>query len=347
MKRSLEWADGTLRFLDQTRLPHEVLVIETADYRVVGEAIRRLQIRGAPAIGVAAAFGVVLAVRAERTVEGMRSALRTAAEFLAKTRPTAVNLFRALDRMMHAGEAAPRDREAFLATLTREAEAILEEDTSACEAIAEAGVALLRPGTTVLTHCNTGALATAGGGTALNVIMSAARQMKIARVYVDETRPLLQGARLTAWELLNAGVPATLITDSTAGFLMAQGRIDAVLVGADRIAANGDVANKIGTYTLAVLARAHGIPFYVCAPCSTIDLSTPDGNSVQIEEREAEEVAAFGGQRIAPAGIEVYNPAFDITPHHLITAIVTSGGVARAPYGASLRRAAQGGKDPA
>lgn len=332
---AVDWVEGRVRFIDQTLLPAEECVRETDDYRVVEEAIRSLRIRGAPAIGVAAAFGVCLSLRDPRIASpgAMRSAFETAFHSLLLTRPTAVNLFAALARVRGALERAlpggmQRTKEETLA----EARAIQREDVEACRRIGELGTALLSPGARVLTHCNSGALATAGTGTALGVIVAAAAAGRVSLVYVDETRPLLQGARLTAWELQKAGIDHVLITDSTAGMLFRGGKVDAVLVGADRIAANGDAANKIGTYSLAVLARHHHLPFYVAAPTSTIDPAAPTGDSIPIEERDSREVTHIMGTRIAPEGVRVYAPAFDVTPHDLIDAIITERGILRPPY---------------
>jgi len=337
--KTVEWRDGKVRFLDQTRLPLEEIQRETDDYRVLGEAIRNLQIRGAPAIGVAAGYGVLLAVKAlpSPSVSTVRLACSEAIAFLSATRPTAVNLFRALDRMAAvAGGYAGSDPRDLWSLLHREAMEIAEEDRQACLRIGEHGASLLKPGSVVLTHCNAGALATAGQGTALGVIATAARQGKIERVYVDETRPLLQGARLTAWELMKQNIPVVLMTDSSAGIAMQQGRIHAVIVGADRIARNGDAANKVGTYPLALMADRHGIPFYVAAPVSTVDTETATGADIPIEERDGSEVTHIAGQRIAPEGVDVYAPAFDVTPNELISAIVTERGIARAPVSETL-----------
>ncbi len=339
---SVEWTAGTVRFIDQTRLPHDEVYIETTDYHVVAEAIKRLQIRGAPAIGVAAAFAILLAVSDKKfgSLNDLGEIFTTALRDLSQTRPTAVNLFTALDRMQ-------KVYRAFHSTaimnirleLEREALTIQQEDIDACQNIGEHGAKLIAPGSSILTHCNTGALATAGEGTAQSIITTAARQGKILRVFVDETRPLLQGSRLTSWELMKHGIDAILITDSTAGFLMQQRKVDAVIVGADRIAANGDVANKIGTYSLAVLAERHGVFFYVAAPTSSVDLTTKSGNDIQVEERDAEEVTHVQGIRFAAEGVKVYAPAFDITPNKLVSAIVTENGVLKPPYDQSLRGA--------
>jgi methylthioribose-1-phosphate isomerase len=342
--RSIDWQGGALLFLDQSALPLRETRVETSDPAVVAEAIRSLRIRGAPAIGVAAAFGVALAAAAAEGggPEAVRSAARGASAMLRATRPTAVNLFTALDRMdAVCASADARLAPDLAARLREEALQIQREDIASCDRLAAFGAPLIPGGATVLTHCNTGALATAGDGTALNVIMRAWREGKVERVYVDETRPLLQGARLTMWELQRAGIPCTLITDSTAAFVMQRRAVHAVLVGADRIAANGDTANKVGTYGIAVLARAHGIPVYVAAPFTTVDLSTADGSAIRIEERDPAEVTAFAGTQVAPAGAEVYAPAFDVTPASFIDAIITDRGVARAPYAITL--AALGG----
>jgi methylthioribose-1-phosphate isomerase len=331
---TVEWAEGLFRFLDQTRLPMEEAYVETVEVARVAEAIKRLEIRGAPAIGVAAAYGVVLASRNGGSAEEVRGSCRTAIQMLAATRPTAVNLFTALDRMSHVltESKAVLDPEEVRARLLNEALAIQKEDVEACRRIGELGSALILPGSSVLTHCNAGALATAGEGTALSVIFAAARKNCIVRVYADETRPLLQGARLTAWELMKNGIDTVLITDSTAGVVLQQQLVQAVIVGADRIAANGDIANKIGTYSLAVLAERHHVPFYVAAPVSTIDFSIASGADITIEERAPEEVTCIAGKRMAPEGVGVYAPAFDVTPNELIAAIVTERGILTPPY---------------
>lgn len=332
-----------LELLDQRRLPGETVILQCRDYRQVADAIREMAVRGAPAIGVAAAFGLYLGAMeiAARGLAGeaLQQALEGVADELRRTRPTAVNLFWALERMLRVArenEGLPLPE--LVERLKQEAQAILDEDVELNRAIGLYGQELIRDGDSVLTHCNAGALATAGYGTALGVIRAAHQRGKRVHVYVDETRPLLQGARLTAWEMMQEGVPATLITDSMAGYLMQQGRVNLVLVGADRIAANGDVANKIGTYSLAVLAAAHGISFYVAAPYSTIDLSTPTGRDIAIEERRPEEVTRVAGVKVAPEGIGVANPAFDVTPARYVTAIITDRGIARPPYEDSLPR---------
>jgi methylthioribose-1-phosphate isomerase len=337
--RAINWIDGHIRFLDQTLLPHEERFVDTDNVAVVAEAIRKLRIRGAPAIGVAAGFGVVVAARsaAMKSPAEQRSCVLHAITELAGTRPTAVNLFHALDRMRKVLDRSSGIAGAALVEqLLVEAKLIQDEDIKACDRIGEHGAALLGNRVTLLTHCNAGALATAGSGTALSVIGTAARQGKVVRVFVDETRPLLQGARLTAWELQRAGIAVVLITDSTAASVLREGKIDAVITGADRIAANGDAANKIGTYPLAVLARHHGVPFYVAAPLSTIDIALASGASIPIEERDPSEVTDVAGVRMAPRGIGVYAPAFDVTPNELITAIVTEAGVLLPPFSSSI-----------
>ncbi|MGO0122178.1 S-methyl-5-thioribose-1-phosphate isomerase [Desulfothermobacter acidiphilus] len=341
--KPIAWEDGALVLLDQTRLPWEVTYLRLTDYREVIAAIQRLSVRGAPAIGVSAAYALVLAAReALNSPESFWERLQLAAEELAAARPTAVNLQWAVQRQLrvassHRGE----EPEVVLAALEKTARAMEEEDVRANRAIGAFGAALLPWRARILTHCNAGALATCGYGTALGVVRAAHAAGKVAMVYADETRPLLQGARLTAWELLQEGIPVTLITDSAAGYLMARGEVDAVVVGADRVAANGDVANKIGTYTLAVLAREHQVPFYVAAPFSTVDGATPDGKTIPIEERSAEEVTHFGGVNVAPAGVKVKNYAFDVTPASLLTALITERGVVYPPLAENLKLFAQ------
>ena len=338
---AVDWIDDHIRFLDQTLLPHEERFVDTADAGVVAEAIRSLRIRGAPAIGVAAAFGIVLAARENpgNVNETLRERVQRVQAMLAGTRPTAVNLFHALNRMQQVADRHNSESDEVLRNLLlREAKAIQEEDVSACKRIGELGAALLGKGVTLLTHCNAGALATAGSGTALSVITTAAQQGKVVKVFADETRPLLQGARLTAWELQKQGIPVVLITDSTAGSVLREGKVQAVIVGADRIAANGDVANKVGTYPLAVLARRHQVPFYVAAPTSTLDIHTPDGSAIPIEERDPREVTQFAGIQIAPRGVGVFAPAFDVTPNELVSAIVTEKEVLFPPYGEGIAR---------
>jgi methylthioribose-1-phosphate isomerase len=321
--------DDAVVLLDQRRLPAETVELRLSSWQEVAEAIREMAVRGAPAIGVAAAYAVALAAARSRagSVEVLREDVARARAGLAAARPTAVNLPWAMERMREEADLPHPDAEALREALRTRAEALHTEEVDRCVRIGEHGAGLLRAGAQVLTHCNAGALATAGYGTALGVIRSAYRRDRSLHVWVDETRPLLQGARLTAWELDHDGISATLIADSTAGWLMAQGKIDAVVTGADRIARNGDTANKIGTYALAVLARAHGIPFYVAAPTSTIDPALASGRDIPIEHRRPEEVSAG-----APEGIGVYNPAFDVTPADHIRAIVTETGVHRPPY---------------
>ncbi|NPV25881.1 MAG: S-methyl-5-thioribose-1-phosphate isomerase [Firmicutes bacterium] len=337
--KALEWTGDCLKLLDQTKLPLKTEFVSCQDYITVAEAIRTMQVRGAPAIGVAAAFGLVLAAKqyTGQNQSELVALVEQAADTLRRTRPTAVNLFWAIERMLARLETekqAPVDE--IKAGLEAEAKAILAEDIAMNRRIGELGSQLVPVQARILTHCNAGALATGGYGTALGVIRSAHQVGKVAEVYADETRPLLQGARLTVWELLQDQIPVTLIADNMAGYLMQQGKVDLVIVGADRIAANGDVANKIGTYSLAVLAHAHGIPFYVAAPASTLDLSLSTGANIPIEERHPEEVRHVFGQRIAPVDVKVYNPAFDVTPNRLITAIITDRGIARPPYEQSL-----------
>jgi methylthioribose-1-phosphate isomerase len=335
MRPTVWWQDDRVTMIDQRRLPTEEVYVDCRTAADVADAIRTMVIRGAPAIGVAAAFGIVLGVReAGPTVSA--EGFDAVARLLAATRPTAVNLFWAIERMRRCFEAAP-DRSGLSEVLLAEALAIEREDYEACQRIGDLGAELLPRGVRLLTHCNAGALATAGYGTALGVVRSAARAGKLRAVFADETRPYLQGARLTAWELMADGIATTLITDSMAGHLIARREIDAVVVGADRIAANGDVANKIGTYTVAVVARENGVPFYVAAPVSTIDLKTPTGDEIPIEERAPEEVTTLGGTRVAPVGVGVRNPAFDVTPHRYVSAIICERGVARAPFLESLR----------
>jgi len=347
--RAVEWdggLDGCVRILDQTLLPGEVRVLECRDPEEVREAICRLRVRGAPAIGIAAAMGAVLGVRGASASSGAElvARLREVARRLASARPTAVNLTWALRRMVRvAEENAALPVEELKVRLLREAQAIRDEDARMCRAIAEHGAKLIHDGDGVLTHCNAGALATAEYGTALGPLFLAHQQGKRLRVFVDETRPLLQGARLTAWELLQAGLDVTLIVDGAAGHVMQQGRVQRVIVGADRIAANGDTANKIGTYSLAVLARAHGVPFYVAAPSSTFDLSLADGSGIPIEERSPQEVTRGFGRSIAPEGVKVYNPAFDVTPAGYIAAIITERGVVERPNAERIRRHFGGG----
>ena len=336
MTPTLQWTGdafhGRLVLIDQTLLPLECREIECDTHERVFESIRSLRVRGAPAIGVAAAYGVVVGLQsaASKDPAEFRRRLLEVTDRLAASRPTAVNLFWALDRLKRVADEeaglAPRD---LIVRLLEEARAIEVEDKEMCAAIGRHGAELLRDGAGVLTHCNAGALATAGQGTALSVFFSAVEQGKRLHVYADETRPLLQGARLTAWELSQRGIPVTLICDSMAAQVMREKRVEAVVVGADRIAANGDTANKIGTYSVALAAKAHGIPFYVAAPTSTFDLSLPTGDGIPIEERNPEEITHGFGRQTAPTGVNVYNPAFDVTPAELISAIITEKGLIR------------------
>ncbi len=335
---SVAWREDALELLDQTGLPHEVRVLRLRDWREVVAAIRALRVRGAPAIGAAGAYALALAARQAAADPGSFEAeVRRAAEEIRRARPTAVNLRWAVDRLLRCLDPA-RDPQANAEALLEEAHRILEEQVAADRRLSAFGAARIRPGERILTLCNTGGLATAGMGTALGIVRTAHQMGKGIHVYVCETRPVLQGARLTTWELLQEGIPFHLIPDGAAGWLMARGMVDRVIVGADRIAANGDVANKIGTYTLAVLSRHHGIPFWVAAPCSTIDLATPDGTAIPIEARDPQEVTHLLGIPIAPEGTPALNDAFDITPAELVTAIVTDAGIAYPPYGESLRR---------
>jgi methylthioribose-1-phosphate isomerase len=341
MHPTIEWREGAVVMIDQRKLPGREIYVRCETAAEVARAIRSMVIRGAPAIGVAAAMGLALGMRRSKATGTARFAVefQKTCDLMAATRPTAVNLFWAIERMKHvvaasvqAGKSVPEIQD----RLEAEALAIHDEDVASCRAIGAAGAAFVPDGARVLTHCNAGALATAGFGTALGVIRGAIEQGKTISVFADETRPFLQGARLTAWELVREGVPTTVITDSMAGALMRGGLVDLVVVGADRIAANGDVANKIGTYAVAVLARHHGVPFYVAAPFSTVDLCTPDGSGIPIEERPSREVTEISGSRVVPEGAGVRNPAFDVTPNALVTAIITDRGTALPPFDESL-----------
>ncbi|MBD0316611.1 MAG: S-methyl-5-thioribose-1-phosphate isomerase [Nitrospiraceae bacterium] len=331
MIATVEWKDGAVRLLDQSRLPGTVSYLDCRDVESVARAIRELKVRGAPAIGVTAAMGVALGAQDLRTADEatFHESMLAVCDQLAATRPTAVNLFWAIERMkVRLGQLKSQPLSRVREALLQEAQAIHDEDIALCKAMGRHGAELIRDGQTVLTHCNAGALATAGYGTALGVVRAAWEQGKKIEVIADETRPVLQGARLTAWELMQDHIPVTLITDNMAGALMRQGRIHLCVVGADRIAANGDVANKIGTYSVAVLAKAHGIPFYVAAPYSTIDLTTKSGDDIPIEQRQTLEVTSIHGSHpVAPDGVAVYNPAFDVTPAEWITGIITERGV--------------------
>ncbi len=337
---SICWDVDKVKLLDQRRLPREEIYLEITDYRAVIEAIRTLAIRGAPAIGVAAAMGAALGALAIDTDDPVQFQVRfqEICREISQARPTAVNLFWALDRMLLVAQSQEGQGVAALKErLVAEAQTLLKEDETINRHLAQAGQVLIHDGQRVITHCNTGALATGAYGTALGVLRAAWEAGKKISVWVDETRPLLQGARLTTWELGKLGIPYTLIPDGAAAALMSQGRVDLAIVGADRIAANGDVANKIGTYGLAVLAHHHGIPFYVAAPLSTFDFSLPDGSRIPVEERAAEEITHLWGQAVAPAGAAALNLAFDVTPHDLISGIITERGVARPPYSSSIK----------
>jgi methylthioribose-1-phosphate isomerase len=337
--RTLSWEGDALLLLDQRVLPVVESTCRCVDPTGVADAIRTMVVRGAPAIGVAAAFGLVLAVQgARKKKRPWRKAFEEAATELAGTRPTAVNLFWAIGRMRDAAASLPDDPEAAAARLEREALSILDEDVAANRAMGVHGAKLLPARAAVLTHCNAGALATAGYGTALGVVRAAVSAGKKIHVYVGETRPFLQGARLTAWELMKDGIPCTLITDSMAASILAAGKVDAAIVGADRVAANGDVANKIGTYGVAVLCRVHKVPFYVAAPLSTIDPAIRTGKGIPIEQRDPSEVTHLMGKRVAPHGCLVYNPAFDVTPARYVSAIVTEKGVLAPPLPAAIRK---------
>ena len=336
---TIEWNNNKVKLIDQTLLPNKLSYVYCKDVRSLWHAIRTLKVRGAPAIGIAGALGAVLGIQKSNasTYKDFERELRKVTRYLASSRPTAVNLSWALDRMERvAKENSSKDIPAIKVLLLKEALKIIEEDKEISRKMAEYGAKLLDNGDTVLTHCNAGGLATADYGTALGVIYKAKEMAKHIRVYADETRPLLQGSRLTAWELMKNGIDVTLICDNMAAEVMKEGRIDKVIVGADRIAANGDTANKIGTYGVALLARAHNIPFYVVAPASTFDLTLKSGDEIPIEERGKNEIIAGFGKRTAPHNVKVYNPAFDVTPAKLITAIVTEKGILRPPYKKSI-----------
>src|SRR6266849_4665465 len=344
MIQTLEWTDQGVRFIDQTKLPTEETYVVCKTHDQVADVIRTMVVRGAPAIGVAAAMGIALAVKNSKAESAgdLKRDFDQACDIIGKTRPTAVNLFWAIRRMQEKFERLRiRPIEQIKQTLIEEAQRMHAEDIAANQAMGRHGATLMPSEGGVLTHCNAGALATAGYGTALGVIRAAIEQGKKIHVYADETRPFLQGSRLTAWELKKDGIPTTVISDNMAGAMMKQGKIGATVVGADRIAANGDVANKIGTYTVAVLAKEHSIPFYVAAPFSTIDLEMPDGDQIPIEQRNPKEVTHMAGKAIAPEGVQVENPAFDVTPAKYVSAIVTERGIVRGPYEEALRRLAE------
>jgi methylthioribose-1-phosphate isomerase len=341
--QTLEWTDAGVRFIDQTKLPTEETYVTCITHQQVADVIRNMVVRGAPAIGVAAGMGIALGVKNSQaqTLEALERDLEEVSRIIAATRPTAVNLFWAVRRMKEKfATLRPRPISEIKQALIEEAQRMHAEDIAANQAMGRHGAVLMPATGGVLTHCNAGALATAGYGTALGVIRAAVEAGKKIHVYADETRPFLQGSRLTAWELMKDGIPTTVISDNMAGAMMRQGKIAAIVVGADRIAANGDVANKIGTYTVAVLAKEHGIPFYVAAPISTVDLKTSHGSQIPIEQRNPREVTHMAGRQLAPDGVEVENPAFDVTPAKYIAAIITERGVARPPYEESLARLA-------
>jgi methylthioribose-1-phosphate isomerase len=343
MIQALEWTDHGVRFIDQTKLPTEETYITCTTHEQVADVIRTMVVRGAPAIGIGAAMGIALGVKNSKagTVHDLKHDFDQICDLMSKTRPTAVNLFWAIRRMQEKFESVrhrpiPQIQQA----LIEESQRMHAEDIAANKAMGRHGATLMPSTGGVLTHCNAGALATAGYGTALGVIRAAVEAGKKIHVYADETRPFLQGSRLTAWELMKDGIPTTVISDNMAGAMMSQGKIGAIVVGADRIAANGDVANKIGTYTVAILAKEHGIPFYVAAPISTIDLDCPEGSQIPIEQRNSREISHIAGKQMVPDGVEIENPAFDVTPAKYVAAIITEKGIARAPYGESLSKLA-------
>ena len=344
MLPTIDLQEDAIIMVDQRKLPAQEIYVRCRTAPEVAKAIRTMVIRGAPAIGVAAAYGIALGMK-RSTAKGTRQFavdFQKTCDLMAATRPTAVNLFWAIDRMKRTfseGAQAGESPEELVLRLEREAKAIHDEDVANCRAMGGHGAEVVPDGARVLTHCNAGALATAGYGSALGVIRAAVEQGKRVAVFADETRPFLQGARLTAWELVREGINTTVITESMAGPLMRAGEIDLVVVGADRIAANGDTANKIGTYTVAVMAKEHDLPFYVAAPLSTIDLSTPDGDHIPIEERDQREVSHLGASQLTPVGAHIRNPAFDVTPHRYITGIITERGILRPPYSESLKQA--------
>lgn len=340
MIKTVEWTKEGVRFIDQRRLPTEELYVTCQNYEEVAEAIRNMTVRGAPALGVSAAMGVAIGMQKCTATDaaGFNRHFEHVARVIGETRPTAVNLFWGIKRMKEkldslTGQTIQQMKD----TLVAEGQLMLLEDIAANEAMGQHGAVLMPSSGGVLTHCNAGALATCGYGTALGVIRAAVAAGKQIHVFADETRPFLQGSRLTAWELMQDGIPTTVIADNMAGAMMRLGKIKAVIVGADRIAANGDVANKIGTYSVAVLAKEHGIPFFVAAPCSTVDLNTPDGEHIPIEQRSPREVTHHAGMQVAPTGVMVENPAFDVTPSKFVTAIITERGIAKAPFVESLK----------
>jgi len=338
---TIAWKSGRVRYVDQTRLPHKLKFVDCGNVARLWKAIIRLEVRGAPAIGIAGALGVVLGIKDSKAknFDNFYREVQKVCKYLASSRPTAINLFWALARMERAAE-SNKDKPVAVIKKKMLAEAlrILDEDKLSCRGMARYGAGLVKSGDTILTHCNAGGLATADYGTALGVLFESKKQGKRIRVYADETRPLLQGARLTVWELMHEGIDTTLICDNMAASLMEKGSIDKIFVGADRIASNGDTANKIGTYNLAVLAKYHSIPFYVVAPLSTFDFRIKTGRDIPIEERDGDEVRAIAGKFIAPKKVKVYNPAFDVTPNGLVTAIVTEKGIFRKPYVKNLKR---------
>jgi methylthioribose-1-phosphate isomerase len=343
MIHTLEWTEQGVRFLDQTKLPTEETYVTCKTHEQVADVIRNMVVRGAPAIGVSAAMGIALGVNNSKAQSAgdLKRDFDQICDVIGKTRPTAVNLFWAIRRMQEKFERVrvrpiPHIKQALVA----EAQRMHAEDIAANQAMGRHGATLMPASGAVLTHCNAGALATAGYGTALGVIRAAVEAGKKIHVYADETRPFLQGSRLTAWELMKDGIPTTVISDNMAGAMMRQGKISAIVVGADRIAANGDVANKIGTYTVAVLAKEHGIPFYVAAPISTVDLACADGSQIPIEQRNAKEVTHIAGKQMVPDGVSIENPAFDVTPAQYVAAIITEKGIARPPFDNSLRKLA-------
>lgn len=342
MIRSIEWLGTAVRFLDQTALPEQEVYIETQSIEVVADAIATMKVRGAPLIGISAAYGVLLGVSPYRTssTDIFLGHLHRSVEFLKKTRPTAMNLFWALERITNVARLnSTKSSHTLFDILEAEAVAIHDEDRKMCEAMGMFGAALIDDGMTVLTHCNSGSLATGGIGTALGAIKTAHHSGKKIHVVVDETRPLLQGSRLTMWELQKEKIPATLITDNTAAWAIKKKNIDIIMVGADRIVSNGDAANKIGTYNLAILAKEHRIPFYVVIPTSTLDMSLKSGDAIPVEERKSEEVTVIAGKQVTPKGSTVFSPAFDVTPNEYISAIITEKGIHRPPFDESLQQA--------